>query len=279
MLEIYLYSALALFLYIAIAFIVGTVKKNNSLMDIFYGPAYIVLTWTALIVSGSFAWRQIVVTILITLWGIRLGTYVFIRNHGKGEDPRYKNMRERWGNRAILLALLSVYIYQGLVVYLVGFPAIYLNGASNPSLNWLDAIGIGLWVFGFFFETVGDYQLYKFLQDPTNKGHIMTRGLWKYTMHPNYFGEVTQWWAIWIIAISVPWGFLMIFSPLYITFQIVKVSGVKLLDKRYKDNPEYQEYREVTSKFFPWFPKKRKLSISTPKPEEEKLNNQNLKKS
>ncbi|MFX0037097.1 MAG: DUF1295 domain-containing protein, partial [Candidatus Hermodarchaeota archaeon] len=184
---------------------------------------------------------------------------------GKPEDYRYKAMRERWGTNVVLKSLTKIYIFQGIVIFIVAFPVWFTNISTNPSINnLLDFYGITLWlgviiwIIGFLFETFGDYQLYKFKQDPNNKGKILDRGLWKYSQHPNYFGEVTQWWGIYVITIAVPFGFISIVGPVFITYMIIKVSGIRLLDKHYEGDDDYTNYKKKTRLFFPWFPKKSK---------------------
>jgi steroid 5-alpha reductase family enzyme len=247
---------LVLYIYIFIAFLVGTAKKDNSIMDIFYGGGFIVVAWTSFILNWNFGLRQIIVTILVTIWGFRLSIYVLIRNWGKGEDKRYQNMRERWGNNVIVNSLLRIYFFQGLVIFIVSFPVSYINISINTSLWFLDYIGIFVWIIGFLFESVGDFQLYNFLRKPENQGKVFDKGLWRYTQHPNYFGEVTQWWGIYIIALGVPWGILTFFGPLLINYMIINVSGVKLLNKRFEGDSEYARYKRRTSQFIPLPPKK-----------------------
>jgi len=263
------YSALFLFGYIFIAFIVGTIKKNNGLMDVFYGPGFFVVALTSMvfyiILNNTINFRQITITILVLIWSIRLAAYVFIRNRGKPEDYRYKAMRERWGTDVVLKSLIRIYIFQGIVIFIVSFPVWFTNISTNPPLDNLLSfygitlwLGVIIWVIGFLFETFGDYQLYKFKQDPNNKGKVLDQGLWKYTQHPNYFGEVTQWWGIYVITIAVPFGFISIIGPIFITYMIIKVSGIRLLDKHYEGDDEYTNYKRRTPLFFPWFPKKNK---------------------
>jgi steroid 5-alpha reductase family enzyme len=269
MLVIIGYSTLFLLGYLIIAFIVGTIKKNNGLMDVFYGPGYFVVALTSLIlyfmINGYVNIRQIIVTTLVFIWAVRLGTYVFIRNRGKPEDYRYREMRERWKTNIVLKSFIRVYIFQGIVIFIVAFPVWFINISINPPvINLLDFAGITLWLggiiwlIGFLFETIGDYTLYKFLQKPENKGEVMDRGVWKLSQHPNYFGEVTQWWGLYVIALAIPFGFISIFGPIFITYMIIKVSGIRLLDKRFETDDKYAEYKRRTSVFFPWFPKKKK---------------------
>ncbi|MFW9819292.1 MAG: DUF1295 domain-containing protein [Candidatus Thorarchaeota archaeon] len=262
------YSALFLLGYLIIAFIVGTVKKNNGLMDVFYGPGYFVVALVSLvfyfIIDNSVNFRQIIMTTLVLIWAMRLAIYVFIRNRGKPEDYRYKEMRERWKTNIVLKSFIRVYIFQGIVILIVAFPVWFVNISTNPPLTslidfagisiWL---GIIIWLIGFIFETFGDYQLYKFKKNPENKGKVMDKGFWKYTQHPNYFGEVTQWWGLFIIALAVPFGFISFIGPLFITYMIIKVSGIRLLEKHYEGDDKYADYKKRTSMFFPWFPKKK----------------------
>lgn len=268
MLIIIAISYLFLFFYLLVAFIVGTAKKNNDLMDIFYGPGYVVVASTSLIlyfiINNTVNIRQIVITILVSIWALRLALYLFIRNKGKPEDYRYQAMRRRWKTNIVWKSFKNVYMFQGVVIFLVAFPVWFVNISINPPLvNLLDFVGITLWLgaliwlIGFLFESIGDYQLYKFKLDPNNKGKVMDKGLWKYTQHPNYFGEVTQWWGIFIIALAVPFGFISIVGPIFITYMIIKVSGIRLLNYRYRDDDKYADYKRRTSQFFPWFPKKK----------------------
>lgn len=262
-------AAIALFVYIIIAFIVCTIKKNNGYMDVFYGPAYVVTSLGALIyillLGNSLNLRHIVMNILVILWAIRLGTYVYIRNHGKPEDYRYAKQRDEW-KHFLLQSFFRTFLFQGLVIFIVDIPVWFTNISENPSVtNLIEFYGITLWLgaliwlVGFTFETLGDWSLYKFLQKPENKGKVMDKGVWKYTQHPNYFGEVTQWWGLFVIALAVPFGFITVIGPAYITFQIIKVSGVRLLDKHFEGNVKYQDYKRRTSSFIPWFPKKDKV--------------------
>ena len=253
-----LLSGLILLGFMVIAFLVGTIKKNNSVIDIFYGFGYVVLVWSSLILSADFALRKIILTSLVTLWGFRLAIYIVIRNWGRSEDYRYQAIRERMGNNVILKSFFRIYLFQGLIIFLVGFPELFVNVSSHSIINWLDFFGVGLWIVGFYFESVGDYQLRKFLKKPENKGKIMAQGLWKYTQHPNYFGEVLMWWSLYLIVLNVECGVFMIFGPIIITFMIIKVSGVRLLNKRFEKDDKYADYKKRTSAFIPWFPKKKK---------------------
>ncbi|TFF89809.1 MAG: DUF1295 domain-containing protein [Promethearchaeota archaeon] len=260
-----LFSALAIVGVMHIAFLVGTATKNNGVVDSFYGLAYVAGVWTSFLVMGTYSIFQILVTVFVTLWGFRLAIHVTNRNWGKPEDKRYQNMRERFGDKVLLKSYLRIYMFQSLIVFLVSFPAIFINANESPALglNWSTfALIIGglIWCIGFYFEAAGDYQLAHFLKQPENKGEVMDKGLWRYTQHPNYFGEVTMWWGIWIIAtgFNFPWGIITIFGPIIITYMIINVSGVKLLNKRFEGDDKYADYKRRTSQFFPMPPKEQK---------------------
>jgi len=259
-----LWSAIALVLFMHIPFLIGTALKNNGVIDSFYPLGFVVLIWTSFILMGTFGIHQIIVTILVTLWGARLAIHVTNRNWGKPEDKRYRNMRERFGDEVILKSYLRIYLFQSLIIFLVAFPALFINSNPSPELafmNWSTftlVLGGVIWVIGFYFEAVGDYQLAHFLKQPENKGKIMDQSVWKYTQHPNYFGEVTMWWGIWVISTGIyfPWGFITVFGPIIINFMIINVSGVRLLKKGFEGNDEYAKYQRRTPQFIPWKPKK-----------------------
>ncbi len=256
MLSLYLYSALAVFIYMVVIFTIAQIKKDNSIVDIGWGGGFIVVALVSLWAAPDVTARQLLVSILVILWGIRLSGHILIRNHGKPEDYRYVKMRENWGNHPVINAFIRVFMLQAVILLFLAYPIILVNHASVSSLSVLDYIGLAVWMIGFFFETIGDYQLFKFTRNKNNKGKIIESGLWKYTRHPNYFGEVTLWWGIFIIVLSVSGGWIAIFSPLILTFLILKVSGVPMLEDKYKDRPDFQAYAKRTNMFIPWFPKK-----------------------
>ncbi|MDD3995458.1 MAG: DUF1295 domain-containing protein, partial [Bacilli bacterium] len=153
-------------------------------------------------------------------------------------------------------AYFKIFMLQGLLMSIISLPIIFFNASNLEKLNLLNIFGIIIWIIGYIFEVVGDYQLKKFIKNSNNKGKIMTSGLWKYTRHPNYFGESVMWWGIFLITINSSLGYFGIISPIFITFLLVFVSGIPLLEKKYENNKEFQEYAKKTSKFIPWFVKK-----------------------
>ncbi len=248
-------SAAAIFVYMTLAYVVAIVRKDNSLADIFWGLGFILVALITYFVQGSNGGPQILVTVLVFLWGVRLATHVFIRNRGKGEDPRYRKWREEWGDSFLIRSYLQVFMLQGLFMLLVVWPVAIVNTYGNTLTVWAAVVGTLIWLIGFVFETVGDYQLLRFTQDPANRGKIMDRGLWRYTRHPNYFGEVAQWWGIFVIAVAVPYGWIGVIGPLTITFLITRVSGIPMTEKMFEGNPAWEAYTKKTSIFFPLPPR------------------------
>jgi steroid 5-alpha reductase family enzyme len=199
--------------------------------------------------------RGVVTCLLVTIWGTRLAWHIYSRNKNKPEDKRYADWRNEWGKWFLIRSYLQIYILQGIFLLLIVSPIIFINKFSNSILGITDLIGILIWIVGFYFESMGDRELKEFISNPNNKGKIMQSGLWRYSRHPNYFGEVAQWWGIFIIALSVSGSFYTIIGPLTITFLILFVSGVPLLEKKYEGRPDFEEYKKRTSVFFPLPPK------------------------
>lgn len=252
----WLLSAVVVFIYMTLFYIRAQKLKNNSIVDVAWGLGFVVLAILTLITAESMASRQLVITALVVIWGLRLAWHIGRRNAGKPEDFRYAEMRRRWGDRAAITGFFKIFMLQGLLMYLIGYPLILLNMRLNSGWSFLDWVGLLMWICGFYFQVVGDYQLRQYVRyEKKGANDIMMRGLWRYTRHPNYFGEALMWWGIYVIVLNVHSGWLAIFSPILITFLLLKVSGVPLLEKRYADNPVYQEYAGKTSIFFPWLPK------------------------
>jgi steroid 5-alpha reductase family enzyme len=212
------------------------------------------LTLVPLTLSGL-SLRGVIVSILIFIWGVRLSTHVFARNRHKPEDPRYTEWRAKWGRYQILGSFLQVFLLQSILLFLIAVPALIIITTKGGSFTIVDAIGIAVWLIGFYFESTGDAQLRRFVSNPENKGKLMTEGLWHYSRHPNYFGEISMWWGIWIIALSVPFGIYGIIGPLVITMLITKVSGIPLVEKAFAKKPEFEAYKQKTSILFPLPPK------------------------
>ena len=254
--NLYLQSMGVVFIYMTIFFIVAQIVKNNSIVDMGWGLGFVVIAAYTLIASGNYNSRSIIITALVSVWGLRLFYHILKRNLGKPEDFRYVAMRKAWGKWVIPTAFLRVFMLQGILMLIIAYPIVMNNATIKGSLGALEIIGLVIWIVGFIFEALGDKQLKDFISDKKNKGHIMKNGLWKYTRHPNYFGEATMWWGIFIISLTSDSGIVGIISPIVITLLLLYVSGVPMLEKHYKDNKEFQAYAKVTSKFIPRFPKK-----------------------
>lgn len=251
-----IHCALFVFLYMNLLFILALYKKDNSIADIGWGIGFILIALYTFFNFGNFQQRQVIVTMLILVWGTRLATHIYLRNKNKGEDPRYKSWRNAWGNLFFIRSYLQVFMLQGVAMLLIATPIILINSTPSSRLNFFDLLGFSIWFVGLFFESVADYQLYLFLQDPARRGQIMMHGLWQYSRHPNYFGEVLIWWGLFIIACNVPYGWIAIISPLTISYLLLFVSGIPLAEKQLEGLQEFAHYQKRTSIFIPWFVKK-----------------------
>lgn len=231
-------------------------QKRNDVADIAWGFGFILATAVALATQIDLSLRAQLMSLLVFIWGSRLSLRIFLRNRRKKEDKRYKQWRQDWGKHFYLFTFLQVFMLQGFLILVIVSPVVWTIVQAPIPLNRLDLIGLLVWVLGFFFEATGDYQLDRFKKDSANKGKIMQSGLWHYSRHPNYFGEVTMWWGLYLISLSVPYGWMSVIGPATITFLILKVSGIPLLEKHYKGNAAFEEYKKQTSAFFPMPPKK-----------------------
>lgn len=252
------FAVVVVLVHMHLFFLISQITKRNDVADIAWGLGFVVLSWLTIVKNQSWDLTSLTVVVLTTFWGLRLAGYIWLRNRGKSEDWRYKKWKQNWGKSKVWRSYLQVFILQGLFMILISAPILVTNTYSrfgDLGLWGFRVLGIFIWIIGFWFETIGDYQLFKFKNNPKNKGKIMDKGLWKYTRHPNYFGEVALWWGIFITTIGVKYWWLGIVGPLTITTLLLKVSGIPMLEKRYEDNPEYQEYKSKTSAFFPLPPK------------------------
>ena len=252
----YIETFIMLFVFFFIVFVIGQVVKDNSIVDMAWGSGFVLTAIFTFLKNPNSGIKGILITIAIIVWGFRLTYHIAKRNLGKPEDFRYVNMRKSWGSKYVLIkAFLNVYFLQLLIQFIVSLPVIYGNSMSQK-MSWFNYLGIFVFAIGLFFETVGDYQLKQFKKNKANKGKIMDKGLWSITRHPNYFGDSTIWFGIFIIAISGISSLWLIVSPLLMTYFLVFVSGVKMLEKKYATRADYDVYKSKTSSFFPWFRKK-----------------------
>jgi steroid 5-alpha reductase family enzyme len=253
--NMFLLAISVLLIFMTMVFALAMFFRDNSIVDVAYGLAFVLVCWAAYLGRGIGHPRQLLVLGMTTLWGVRLATHIFLRKRGEGEDFRYRRWREEWGGTFIWRSYLQIFILQGVVVFVVALPILLIINHSGPELGALDLAGCLVWLFGFGFEAVGDWQLLRFKKDDANRGHIIQSGLWRFTRHPNYFGEATLWWGLFLIALNVPYGVVAVLSPVLIGFLLLKVSGIPMLEIKYQGHPEFEAYRERTNAFFPWFPK------------------------
>lgn len=254
--SLFLLSGVVISIFFAVMYFVGLMRKDNSVLDISWGIGFVLVSVMTLFASGSLSLPKILLTSLIILWGTRLAIYISIRNYGKGEDYRYKKFRERWGEKTWLYSIFYIFVTQALVLWFMAFPILLVNKSRLDTLSFSMILGVLVWIVGFFFETVGDYQLLQFKKNLSNKNKIMKEGLWQYTRHPNYFGEATMWWGIFIFSLSAPGSWIGIVSPALITLLLLRISGVTMTEKKYENDLQYKIYKEETSAFIPMPPRK-----------------------
>jgi steroid 5-alpha reductase family enzyme len=252
--QLCLFSGVLVFGMMTALWLLSLALNNSSIVDIFWGTGFVIINLAAFYFSQHTT-QQTFLTVLVTLWGLRLSIHIFFRNKGKAEDFRYALWRKENGTRWWWVSFFKVFVLQGVLLSIIAVPLLGVqSGASNQSLMVFDYMGIMVWCIGFFFEAVGDYQLSRFKSDPSNKGKIMTSGVWRLTRHPNYFGDAAQWWGFFLFAASSGYWWT-VFSPLLMTLLLMRVSGVTLLEKTMKSRQGYEEYTRSTNAFFPWVPK------------------------
>ncbi len=245
--------------FVSLLFLVSVVLKRNDIADVAWGPGIALASWSAWYLAGQPATPPTLIVLgFVSIWATRLGVRIYRKNKRKGEDARYARWREAWGRSFYLRSYFQVYLLQGALMVVVAYSAIHasLYAAGATSNTLLLILGSVIWLIGFLFESVGDAQLDSFLKDPANKGCLMRYGLWAYSRHPNYFGEVTMWWGIWLIILPLPLSLVALMSPLTITGLILFVSGIPLLEAGLAKHPEFAEYKRTTSVFIPWWPKR-----------------------
>lgn len=271
------HASAVVFAILTLVWLISVIRKDASLVDIFWGFGFLIVGSVCLYISQSISNFALILAALPIIWGLRLTVYLAKRNLGHGEDKRYIDMRVRAQKQGMsefawrLRSLFTVYWGQGLLIMIVSAP-IWVglaqathNKTSVPEvLGIWGGLGLTIWLTGFLFETVSDAQLARFLKTtqsytgPIEQKPVLDRGLWKYTRHPNYFGNACMWWGIWLVACEAPLGFYTVFSPIIMTLLLTKVSGRDLLERSMRKRPAYQEYMSRTSSFLPVPPQKRK---------------------
>jgi steroid 5-alpha reductase family enzyme len=255
--EVLSVSAAALGAYMLALWLLSLPLRDVSIVDPAWGPGFVLVAWLAFAVGEGCRGRRLLLAVLVSLWGARLAGHLIARKlRERREDPRYGAMRSRHGERFALVSLGSVFLLQGALMWIVSLPV--QAAAPQPDrLDVLDALGGSVWAAGLLFEALGDRQLQRFKADAANAGRVMDRGLWRYTRHPNYFGDFLVWWGIYLIALSTGGAWWTILSPLVMSTLLIGVSGKRLLEHHMRHRPGYAEYVERTSGFFPRPPRSR----------------------
>lgn len=241
---------------LTVVWIISLKLRDVSIVDIFWGPGFALLAWLYVFLFGASGWRPLLIALLVTLWGVRLAVHI-MRRH-RGEDPRYVAMRRVHGDAFWWRSLFTVFWLQAVLLWFIAMPVLVATALPGPArIVWTDLAGLLLFAVGFAFEAIGDAQLSRFRSDPSNRGEVLNTGLWRYTRHPNYFGDATLWWGVFLVAASAPAAWLTAGSPLLMTLLLLRVSGVTLLERSLKESkPGYANYVKRTSAFLPWFPRR-----------------------
>jgi steroid 5-alpha reductase family enzyme len=257
--QAYATLGLVILVLMTLLWLVSLAARNSGIVDIFWGTGFVVTTWTAFALTpAGFPTRKLLISVLVTVWGSRLSLHIFTRNRGKPEDFRYQAWRGVAGKAWWWRSFFKVFLLQGVLMWMIGAPLLAAQISATPNqLTLIDFVAIPVWLVGFFFEALGDWQLAQFKANPANKGKLMNQGVWQYTRHPNYFGDATQWWGFYLVALAAG-GWWTIFAPIIMTGLLMRVSGATLLEKTLKvTKPGYKEYVETTSEFIPWCPRRK----------------------
>ncbi len=246
--NVYFFSAFIILSYMLFWFVLAQIKRDNGIVDVAWGMGFIlVCSFIELRFRES---PNFILWGIVTIWGLRLAVHIAIRNHKRGEDWRYAAWREEWKGRVVLQSLLRVFLLQGFFMWIIALPLMQIDTPGSV-LQPYQYVGLGIWLIGFLWESIGDYQLLQFKRQATNRGKIMRSGLWSFSRHPNYFGEMILWWGIFIYTIPLGTWWIAIISPITISWLLMRISGVPMLERKYQDNPEYQDYVKKTNALFP----------------------------
>jgi steroid 5-alpha reductase family enzyme len=251
--EVFLLNACVIAGLMLTVWLISLPLRDVSIVDIAWGLGFVLVAW-ATFFAGAPSESNLILPVLTTVWGLRLSGYLAWRNIGKPEDYRYREMRDHRPRSFPIRSLLTIFALQGVLMWIIALPLQTVHPSGTPSVV-LTLIGVLLWVTGFVFESVGDWQLARFKSDPTNSGRVMDRGLWRYTRHPNYFGDFLVWWGFYFLALAAGSPWWSVVGPFVMSVLLMRVSGVTLLEKSLKDRKQgYAEYVARTNAFFPWWP-------------------------
>eukprot|EP00347_Sterkiella_histriomuscorum_P017430 403349400 len=245
-------------------YVLAQFLKDNGIVEIAFGPIFVLGLIAQLQIVQNFHERSILVFILLIAWATRLSINNYQRRNG--ENWKYAEMREKWMKAGrcfyYMKAFMLIYIPYSIWEVLLNFSALFVTIYTRSGINYFDVIGFAIWGIGFIIELVADNQLMNFRKNVSNKGKLLTTGLWRYSRHPNYFGEILMWWGIYIIACQVYLGFITVFSPVLMTIRLRFMTGVPIVEQRLGDRIDFIEYKKQTNCLVPWFQKK--IAISEP---------------
>lgn len=245
---------------VVLLWLISIPLRDVSIIDMFFAVILLAIAVISFVLGDGAPSRKLLAAALVALWAVRITAHLVRRNWGHGEDPRYTKLRS-WvdDDRAFIwLSLKKVFLLQGIVIWLTSLPVQFAMVYSEPAvLGWPAVAGVAVWLTGFLFETVADHQLTRFRADPANRGKVLASGLWKYSRHPNYFGELCVWWGLFLVACDHPAGILTAVGPLLYSHLVINVTGQRTLDKKLaKEKPGYREYMERTSGLVPLPPRR-----------------------
>ncbi len=257
------WSALAVLGVLALTFVAAKIAGKHSVIDTTWGLLFVTVAVVVFALSGGAAdpVRRWLLLVLPVVWGLRLAVHIGRRSIGKPEDPRYQELLDKKPGNGDLYAIRSIYLLQGLLALVIASP-ILVGGFETGTTGWLAWVGVGVWVIGVFFEAVGDWQMERFKADPANKGKLIDHGLWRYTRHPNYFGDACVWWGIFLVAADTLPGVVTIYAPIGMTLLLTIGSGARILEKSMSKREGWDEYAARTSMFFPLPPRVKKALTS-----------------
>ena len=244
---------------VLVLWLISILIRDVSIIDMVFGVILFAVTVNTYFLAEGVEQRKQLLLLLVGIWMIRITAHLVRRNWGHGEDPRYSKLRS-WVNddRAFIwLSLRKVFLLQGIVLWFASLPVQFAQVLNAPlALGWIAYLGVVIWLVGIVFETVADIQLTRFRKDPSTRGTVLNTGLWRYSRHPNYFGELCVWWGLFLIACDNPWGILTIIGPILYSYLIVNVTGQATLDKKLaRERPGYKEYMQSTSGMIPMPPR------------------------
>jgi steroid 5-alpha reductase family enzyme len=243
-------SALTVVALMGITAFAGRRAGRVSVVDTAWGLGFVLVASVAALVGDGVPWRRLLLLALVGAWGLRLAWHMHRRNAGKGEDPRYAEMLGRERGNPTVVAIRKVYAVQALALWFVSLP-IQVSAAAGAGNAAVAVVGVAVWLLGVTFEAVGDAQLSAFKANPDNTGKVMDRGLWSWTRHPNYFGDASVWWGLWLVAASAWPGVLTVLSPIVMTYFLAFATGARLLERHLAQRPGYAAYQRRTSSFLP----------------------------